>query len=414
MRQESVARVRRVLQRRGTQRALGLACLSLVTLAVLAFWLFRGAGQADAQMPPADMPPMPVVVQEIKPEKSAIWREFSGRLTPVAYAVVTPQVSGVITEVRFADGQVVKKGDVLFVIDPRPYEAAEKLAKALLSAAQNKAALAQKDVARARDLIASQAISKKTYDERQSDLRIAQSAVQGAQAELDKAQINLDYAFVKAPMDGRTGRVEVTTGNLVQAGPSAPVLTSVVSDSGIYADFEVDEQTYISQIYADARDQKAESEIPVEIVLRGDTPRTLTGRMHTFDNHIDPKSGTIRARAVFANADGALLPGMFVKVRLGNPVARENMILSEKAIGTDQNRKFVYVVDDRNMVAYRQVTLGESFQGAYIVTSGLDTGDKVIVEGIVRLRPGMPVKPMSAQEMEAMMKQPPAGHEEGH
>lgn len=369
-------------------------------IVVGAFGLGRLNGRAEEGGPGGSpQGPMPVVVEILKAEPVRIWSEFSGRLTPVDYAVIQPQVSGAITEVQFRDGQMVKKGDVLFVIDPRPYKAAAGQAQAALSAAQNRYTLALKDLKRAEGLIGNEAISHRVFDERQNDARTALAAVEGAKAELERARINLEYAHVRAPVSGRVSRAELTVGNVVQAGPAAPVLTSIISGEGIYADFEVDEQTYLNHIFGTAKGREEEEKIPVQIVLRGAKDHVIEGRMHTFDNRIDPASGTIRARAVFENPDGALLPGMFVKVRMGNPSEKSRILVPEKAIGTDQDRKFVYVVDEKNIVKYRQVTPGDSSDGRRVIEDGLKPGEKVIVEGVIRIRPDMPVKPMTAEEM---------------
>lgn len=380
--------------------------LAGVAIAVAGFAYFKMSGNAGAQMPGGPQGPMPVLVNVMQKEPVMLWSEFSGRLTPVDYAIVRPQVSGTITEIKFEDGQHVEKGDVLMVIDPRTYDAAHKEAKANLSTAQNAYALAKVELDRAQGLIESNAISKRVFDERQSAARSALAAVESAKAQVQQADINLDYAYVKAPISGRVGRAELTVGNVAQAaGLAAPMLTSVVSDAGIYADFEMDEQTYLSSIRSGAKDKEQEMLIPVQIMLGGNADQIVEGKIHTFDNHIDPASGTIRARAIFANEDGALLPGMFVKVRLGSPSNEEKIMVTEKAVGTDQNRKFVYVVDDTNTVKYRQVELGDSLAGRRVVLSGLEVGEKVIGEGIIKIRPDMPVKPMSPEEMEAMQKQ---------
>jgi multidrug efflux system membrane fusion protein len=373
-------------------------------LVVAGFVYMGGSSKVGAQMPGGPQGPMPVVVNIMQKEPLMVWSDFSGRLTPVDYAVIQPQVSGIITEVRFEDGQRVEKGDVLMVIDPRPFDAVLKEAKANASSAENVYSLAKIELARAEGLMATNAISQRIFEERQTAAKTAQAGADSARAQVQQAQINLDYAYVKAPISGRAGRAELTIGNVVQAGPGAPILTSVVSDAGIYADFEVDEQTYLKTIRIGATDKAAEQAIPVQLLLGSEGTVMIEGQIHTFDNRIDPTSGTIRARALFENADGVLLPGMFVKVLLGSPSSDEKIMITEKAIGTDQNRKFVYVVDDKNTTQYRQIELGASMGGRRVVLSGLEPGEKVIVEGVMRIQPGMPVQPMSAEEMEAMMK----------
>lgn len=338
---------------------------------------------------------MPVTVEVVAPESVQIWNQYSARLEAVNFAEIRPQVSGTITEVKFEDGQSVQKGDVLYVIDPRPFEAALDQAKAELNISKNQSSLTWKELKRAKELIKTNAISKRILDERSSAHSVAASSVKAAEARVERAQIDLDYAYVKAPIDGRLSRAEIKEGNLVDAGPGAPVLTTIVSTDGIYADFEVDEQSYLKYIRSSARDRAAENQIPVKLILNNDSYE-YSGFIYSFDNQIDASSGTIRARALFSNEDETLLPGMFASVKMGTPESQDKIMIAERAIGTDQNRKFVYVVNDQNMVEYREVKIGQSILGDRIILSGLSSGDRVITEGIIRIRPGMPVDPKMA------------------
>jgi multidrug efflux system membrane fusion protein len=344
----------------------------------------------------------------MKPETVQIWKDFSGRLRAVDFVELRPQVSGTIQEIRFEDGQIVNKGDILLVIDPSPYEAAAAQATADLQSAKNQLSLAQKELVRAEDLIKTEAISKRIYDERQNTARVAKSAVDAAEARLSQAKIDIDRAYVKAPITGRISRAELTVGNLVQAGGAAPLLTTIASNEGIYADFEVDEQTYLKNVFATARDREAQAKIPLQMILKADTSVTYDGVIQSFDNRIDPATGTIRARALFDNKDGSLLPGMFVSIRLGTPSNDAKIMVTEKAIGTDQNRKFVYVVGTENKVTYREVKLGETIDGKRIVTDGLQDGDKVITEGIMKMRPDMVVNPQVEVEQTAAATEAPS------
>lgn len=332
---------------------------------------------------------MPVPVTIVKKDEVQIWKEFSGRLSAVNSAEIRPQVSGTITEVKFEDGQNVKKDDVLLVIDPRPFEAAVKKAEADYNAAKNRSNLAWTDLKRAKDLIKKDAISQRILDERSNTFMLEKAAIEAAEAAVEQAKINLDYTTVKAPFDGQVSQVEVTEGNLVQAGPNAPVLTTLISNDEIYADFEVDEQTYIQFIRGQSGDDQ---KIPVRMSLSADD-KVYEGHIHSFDNRIDAASGTIRARALFENEDGSLLPGMYAAVRIGSPAKQEKVLISDRAIGTNQDRKFVYVIGDDGMSAYREVTLGENLRGKTEVLEGLEEGEVVISDGIIRIRPGMPVTP---------------------
>jgi multidrug efflux system membrane fusion protein len=296
-------------------------------------------------------------------------------------------VSGRITEVMFEDGQTVKAGDVLFVIDPRPYEAAVARAEANLASAKTNAAFAKVDRDRAAALVGSQTLTQREFDQRNNASRVADAAVQTAEAELTRARLDLEHAHVVAPISGRVSRPEITVGNLLQAGPGAPLLTTIVSNDTIYAGFEVDEQTYIESVRGTANERNQERRIPVQLTLPGDKGHVYRGTIYSFDNRIDPASGTIRARAKFDNADGALLPGMFVTVKLAEGAEREELLIPERALGFDQSKKFVYVVGADNKVAYREVELGKQVQSRRVVLRGVQAGDRVVVDGVQRLRP---------------------------
>ncbi len=388
--------------------------LGFVALAILAsgFTVFKLAGGASAQMPGGEMPAMPVPIVIIEDKPIQIWKEFSGRLNAVDYVEVRPQVSGLIQKIHFQDGQLVKKGDLLFTIDPRPYEAAMAQAKADASTAWNEVQYAKKEMARAEELLSTGAISKQGYEQRMNALKVNQGNSAAAAARIKQAEVDLDHATIESPIDGRVGRPEITEGNLVN--PTANlVLTTIVSDKDIYADFEVDEQTYLAFVRAKTgQDLLQEQAIPVRLFLNKDD-KEYTGTIKSFDNRISASSGTIRARATFSNEDGALLPGMFARVQIGSSGQENKITITEKAILTDQNRKFVYVVGQDNAATYREIKPGDSVGRERIILSGLAAGDKVIVDGLMKLRPGAKVQPMTAQEMEAMKKQMAAQQQGG-
>lgn len=341
----------------------------------------------------AVMPAVPVLVQTLAEQKIRAWSEFSGRLHAVDSAEIRPEVSGRITAVKFEDGQNVKAGDVLFIIDPRPYEAAVAKAEANLASAKTNADFAKLELGRADGLRASQAIAQRIYDERANDSRVANAAVQAAEATLKQASLDLEHAYVRAPIAGRASRAEITLGNLVQAGPGAPLLTTVVANQNIYADFDVDEQTYMQSVrdYASGRDQ--EQRIPVELSVQDDKEHLYKGTIDSFDNHLDPASGTIRARAKFDNADGALVPGMFVSVKLANGGESRELLIPARALGFDQSKKFVYVVGAGNKVVYREVELGKQIASERVALKGVQAGDRVIVDGTQHVRPEAIVDP---------------------
>lgn len=341
-------------------------------------------------------PPMAVEFVTVAPEQVQIWKNFSGNVVAVDRAEIRPQVQGRITEIRFTDGQNVNKGDVLFVIDPRPYEAALSQAKAALESAKVQAQLAEKEYQRAKSLIKSDAISQSVMDERDNNRLASAAAVQGAEAAVIRAEIDLDFAYVKAPISGRISRAEITEGNLVQNNP-APLLTTIVAQDRVYVDFEVDERTYVDSIYQ----AKGEGRIPVRLKLSS-TDKEYAGNVHSFDNRIDPASGTIRARAIFDNRDGVLLPGMAVSVEMGGNGQEKQILITETAISTDQDRKFVLMVGEGNAATYREIKIGSSVSGKRVVLEGLKEGEKVITSGLAHIRPGMIVAPQTQAEKDAL------------
>jgi multidrug efflux system membrane fusion protein len=352
--------------------------------------IFSMVGQATAGAQTA-VQAIPVGVQTVHSKEVQLWSQFSGRLNAVDYAEIRPEVGGRITEVRFKDGQVVKAGDVLLVIDPRPYEATLAKAKADLASAHANAAFARTDLQRAEGLIKANAIARTMYDQRVNANQVAIANVAVAEAVLRQAQVDVDHAYVKAPISGRISRPEITVGNLVQTSPNAPLLASIVSNDGIYADFEVDEQTYLDNVRAHAETAREEQQLPVEMTIQGAGDHVFKGMIYSFDNKIDAGSGTIRARARFNNADGSLVPGMFVSVRLGSGTSHKALLVAERAVSSDLDKKFVYVVGRGEKVEARQVSLGADVDGQRVVLAGLKSGDRVIVDGVQHVAPGAPV-----------------------
>jgi multidrug efflux system membrane fusion protein len=334
----------------------------------------------------AARPPAQVVVSTLALRKVRLWSEFSGRLHAIDYAEIRPQVSGVITDIKFADGQMVKQGDLLFVIDPRPYEDAVERDQAALVSAQSKVTLAKIQSQRYAGLIATHSVSQDELDSITDADRTAEANEANAEAVLKQAKLDLEHAYVTAPISGRVSRAEITQGNLVQTLIGAPIVTTIVSQDGIYADFDVDEQTYLQTVRASARDSASEHKVPVQLVVQGDNGHVYTGFIESFDNRIDPTSDTIRARARFANTDGALVPGMFVTVRLSSAADQSVLLVPQRAISFDQSKASVLVVDDSNKVGYRQVELGKTVESNRVVTSGLQAGDRVIVDGVQLVR----------------------------
>ncbi|TNE60513.1 MAG: efflux RND transporter periplasmic adaptor subunit [Alphaproteobacteria bacterium] len=370
--------------------------ISLIALAIIggtASWHYN---DANAQTEPTTeaAPSAPAVeVVTVTPQTMRQWNKFSGRLTAVDYVEIRPRVGGTIQRVAFQDGDHVNKGDLLFVIDPRPFEAEVARAEAALVSAESQVELTKAELARAGELLKQDFVSKSVYDQRQNAYDVAVATVQSAKAALRYAKLNLDYAYVKAPVSGIVSRPEITVGNVIEAGASAPVLTTLVSNDKLYAEFDVDERTYVA-----ARRQAATGgAMPVELTLAGDDGVVYNGQLYSFDNKLDLRSGTIRARALLENTDGALTPGMFADIRLGSPSKQQLLIVSDRAVGTDQDKKFVYTVAEDGVVQYREVKLGQSVKGGRVVLAGLEAGDRVIVNGLQRVRPNIQVTALESE-----------------
>ena len=367
-----------------------LGAVAICALSVAGTIAFK-TNSANAESPAVAAETPVVEVQTVQKQNIRVWSQYSGRLEAVDYAEIRPEIAGRITDIRFQDGQIVNAGDILLVIDPSSYEAQVERAAANLASAAAKAQFTKTELNRAETLIASQAISQTSLDQRINENRSAQANMNAAEADLKQAKINLDHAFVKAPISGRTGRPEITIGNLVQSSPNAPLLTTIVSSSAIYADFDVDEQTYIRSIRNSATTIDQEHLIPVELTLQNDAEHIYKGTIYSFDDHINSQTGTIRARAKFNNEDGKLIPGMFASINMANGSDDTALAIPENAIATDQNKKFTYIVGADNKVAYRELTLGQKVNGQRIILKGIAVGDRVIISGLQQLRPDIVV-----------------------
>jgi multidrug efflux system membrane fusion protein len=335
------------------------------------------AHASEAKQAPATQVDVAAVVAKPISE----WQSYSGRMEAVEKVDIRPLVSGRIVAVHFKDGALVRKGDTLFTIDPLPYQAEVDRAEAQLAAADVRAAHAASESARADRLLEGNAIARRDYDERQNLARQSAAEVKAARAALQAAKVNLGYTQVVAPVAGRVSRAELTLGNVVSTGPGAPVLTTLVSVSPMYASFNVDEQTYLKYL-------RASSKAPVSLGLANETGYTRDGTVVSIDNRLDAASGTIRVRAAFDNADGSLVPGLYARVKVGGGKSRPAVMVDDSAIGTDQAKKYVLVVDAENKVQYREVTLGNLHEGLRIIEAGLTDGERVVVNGIQRVRPG--------------------------
>ncbi|TAM53213.1 MAG: efflux RND transporter periplasmic adaptor subunit [Paraburkholderia sp.] len=365
-----------------------------IAYAVLAVAAVAGVGafsamRVNASAPAQAAPMAPEVdVASVLNKTVTDWQSYSGRLEAVDRVDVRPQVSGTIVSVDFKDGALVKKGQTLFVIDPRPYAAEVDRAKAQLAAAKARESYAQADWQRAQRLMADNAIAKRDYDEKQNNALGAAADVKAAQAALEAAQINLGYTTIVAPVAGRVSRAEITVGNVVSAGASAAPLTTLVSVSPIYASFDVDEQTYLQYIGR----ARSGTNVPVDLGLANETGYSRKGTIASVDNRLDTSSGTIRVRARFDNPDGTLVPGLYARVKVGGGQPHPALLIDEAAIGTDQDKKYVLVVDKKGAVAYREVKLGALHGNLRVITAGLSADERIVVNGVQRVRPGQTVR----------------------
>jgi len=353
-----------------------------------------------SSQPPAAPPPPAVTVAEVPQRDITDWDEFTGRLEAVDAVQIRPRVSGYIRRVAFDEGNGVRKGQVLFEIDPRPYEAELARAEAELERARTGAALAASEVTRAQRLVQVQAISREEFDSRTAAESQGGASVRAAEAAVAAARLNLEWTRVRSPITGRVSRAEVTPGNLVQAGPpDATLLTTVVSLDPIYAYFEGDEQTYLK--YAalarnGSRPNSRYSRTPVHLGLADEQGFPHEGYVDFVDNQLHPDAGTIRLRAVFPNKDHRFTPGLFARIRLVGSGTYPATLVLDRAVGTDQDKKFVLVLKPDSTVDYRSVQLGRLVDGFRVVTSGLEPGEQIVINGLQRIRPGIKVTPTVA------------------
>ena len=370
------------------RRTTALGVMLALSAAVMAGCV--GQASENAQMPPPAVSAAPVLVKQISQ-----WDDFSGRVEAVESVDLRPRVSGYIDRVNYTEGQEVRKGDVLFTIDSRSYRAELARANADLARARSQADLGRSEAARAKKLSDLQAISTESYEQRRSAAAEAQANVAAAQAAVDAARLNLEFTQVRAPISGRAGRALVTAGNLVSAGDSASVLTTLVALDKMHVHFDTDERTFLR--YAElARKGERPSEngagVPVQIGLVGEEGFPHTGVVDFLDNQVDPTTGTIRARALLDNADRAFTPGLFARVRVLGSGEFNAILIDDKAVLTDQDRKYVYVVDAKGAAQRKDVQVGRMADGLRIVESGLARNDRVIVSGVQKVFfPGMPV-----------------------
>ena len=360
-----------------------LAALALAALAAIGLSGCDAFGKVEAAAPAA--PTATVAAAKVLEREHMETQQFSGRLEAIERVEVRPRVSGYITEIKVRPGHIVKKGELLFEIDPRPYRAQLDRGEATLASATAKADLAQLELERSERLLEDRAIAQREYDEKASGVKELQANVRVARAEVETARLNLSYTRITAPIAGRVSKAEITLGNLVDA---SAVLTSVVSTDRIYASFDGDEDTYLRV----ARAAQQGTSIDVHVGLANEKDFPHQGKLEFVDNQLDTNTGSVRMRAVFANKDGSMVPGLFARVQLrggaqGGDTSRV-LFVAERAIGTDQNRKYVMVVGADKKVQYRDVDLGPSVDGMRVVRAGLKAGETVVLNGLQHVRPG--------------------------
>ncbi|MGC0940383.1 efflux RND transporter periplasmic adaptor subunit [Pantoea agglomerans] len=363
----------------------GLTLLGMVMLITQLSGCDKGVAQ-NAPPPPPEVSAAPVLIKPVSQ-----WDNFNGRVEAVQSVQLRPRVSGYIDAVNYREGDEVRKGQVLFTIDDRSYRAALEQAKAELARARSQASLARSESGRSEKLIGTQAISREAWEQRRSAASQAQADVLAAEAAVDMAQLNLDFTRVTAPIDGRASRAMITAGNLVTAGDSASVLTTLVSQQQMYVYFDVDENTFLNY-QAMARQGQQRHALPVEIALVGEQGFPHQGKIDFLDNQLTASTGTIRMRALLDNQQRQFTPGLFARVRLPGSAQFEAVLIDDKAVLTDQDRKYVYVVDGEGKAQRRDIQPGAMVDGLRIVKSGLQSGDKVIIAGLQKVfMPGMPV-----------------------
>ena len=374
-------------------RIVGVALTAAIWVTLLTTGCSRSG---DAQSAP---PPPEVSVAQVLQKRVKDWDEFTGRLQAVETVEIRPRVSGYIDQVAFTEGKVVKRGDLLFIIDPRPYKADYDRAAADVKRFKTSLELAQIEQKRVQHLKESGAVSQEEVDERISTTAQIEANVAGAEAALESAALNMSFTRVTSPIDGRVSRAEVTRGNLVTGGTNGGTfLTSVVSIDPIYLYFEGDEATYLRYIQmarSGERPSSRDAPNPVRVGLANEEGFPHVGTMDFVDNQVNAQTGTIRARAVLQNKDGLYIPGLFARVQLLGSGEYTAILIDDRAVNTDQSQKYVLLLASGNKIEYRRVKLGRVIDGLRVVREGLKPGDVIVVNGAQRVHPGVVVAPQT-------------------
>ncbi len=377
--------------------------------AAIAMFVLAGCGKKDEApaAPPPGAPAAAVTVAPAETRPVTESEEYPARLEAVERVDVRSRVTGYIQAVHFQQGTEVHKGDLLVTIDPRENEAKVHRAEADVAAFKTRIDLARIELTRSEKLMASQATSQRELDEKAAQVQDLEASLHALQATLDSARLDLSFTRITAPISGRVGKAEITAGNYVQAtGPESPLLTTIVSSNPIYVSFEVDERVF-QKFALKARVGGRNAKLTVDVGLMGEDDFPHKAVLDYVDNRVDPSTGSVQMRATMDNRAGLLTPGLYARVRLSDPAgANEAVVVPERAIGTDQDRKFVYVVGDDKKAQYRPVKIGQVTDGMRVVHDGLKGGEMVIVNGLLRVRPGQPVA--AEREQPAIIPAPAA------
>lgn len=363
------------------------------TLLLIQFGACGNSGQAPAAAPAAQMPPVPVKAGNPLKKEVTEWDEYTGRIEALQSVEIRARVSGYLDRVNFKDGDKVRKGDLLFVIDPRPYRADLNRAEAELERARTRLELARNSLQRAEHLRKSKAISEEDYDGRSKGVRESSAAVRSAEAAVQTARLNVDFTEIHAPISGRIGRELITVGNLVNADQT--LLTTIVSTDPMYVYVDADERAvlrYRRLAESGQRTSARDARIAAELALLDETGFPHKGYIDYVEPRMDAGTGTLRARGVFPNPNELLSPGFFARLRIHAGKPHETLLIPERAIGTDQGQKFVWLAKADGSVEYRRIMPGAQFGPLRAVAEGLAPEDRVVIEGIQKIRPGVKVR----------------------
>jgi RND family efflux transporter MFP subunit len=358
--------------------------------------LLASCSEKQAHAPGAPPPPSVSVANPVE-KKVVEWDEYTGRFDAVDTVEVRARISGVLTEVKFTDGAIVKKDDLLFVIDPRPFQRVLDRDRATLQGARVQVEFAKKDLERAKPLMANNTISEQGFDQRTQAVRTAEANVLSAEASVRSAELDVEFTQIRAPITGRISRKLISEGNYITGGSgSGTLLTTIVSIDPIYFYFDISDADYLKYkrlLEQGLRPSSRETANPIEVGLQGDAGFPLKGQMNFVDNSIDQGTGSLRERATFQNSNGNLVPGLFARARIIGSAEYNAILLPDAAVATDQSNRFVFVVADDGSVSTKPVTLGPIIDGLRVIRTGVAASDWVIVNGVQRARKGIKVKP---------------------